>query len=94
LPPEKIDLHQTVGRRQKYTLLGVGLLALLVVSLLTFGYLRQARGRQINSVAVMPFVNESGDAQVEYLTDGMTDTLIRSLYELPNITVKAWTSVF
>jgi len=42
----------------------------------------------------MPFVNETGDPQVEYLSDGMTDTLISSLSELPNIKVKARTSVF
>jgi serine/threonine-protein kinase len=42
----------------------------------------------------MPFVNETGDPQFEYLSDGMTDTLISSLSELPNIKVKARTSVF
>lgn len=57
---------------------------------------RQSSGasREIRSVAVMPFVNETGDPQVEYLSDGMTDTLISSLSELPNIKVKARTSVF
>jgi serine/threonine protein kinase/Flp pilus assembly protein TadD len=48
----------------------------------------------IESIAVMPFVNETGDPQVEYLSDGMTDTLISSLSELPNLKVKARTSVF
>jgi len=42
----------------------------------------------------MPFVNETGDPQFEYLSEGMTDTLISSLSELPNIKVKARTSVF
>ncbi|HKX84181.1 MAG TPA: tetratricopeptide repeat protein, partial [Pyrinomonadaceae bacterium] len=51
-------------------------------------------GRQIESIAVMPFVNESGNPDVEYLSDGMTDTLIGSLSELPNVKVKARTSVF
>jgi len=49
---------------------------------------------EIRSVAVMPFVNETGNPQVEYLSDGMTDTLISSLSELPDIKVKARTSVF
>jgi len=49
---------------------------------------------EIRSVAVMPFVNETGDPQVEYLSDGMTDTLISSLSELPNLKVKSRTSVF
>src|SRR5687768_16297091 len=49
---------------------------------------------QINSIAVMPFVNESGDAEVEYLSDGMTETLISSLSQLPKLKVKARSSVF
>ena len=55
---------------------------------------RMGPSNEIRSVAVMPFVNETGDPQVEYLSDGMTDTLISSLSELPNIKVKARTSVF
>ncbi|HZI50149.1 MAG TPA: hypothetical protein VFD75_20285 [Pyrinomonadaceae bacterium] len=48
----------------------------------------------IQSIAVMPFVNESGNADVEYLSDGMTETLIRSLSQLPGLNVKARSSVF
>ena len=48
----------------------------------------------ITSIAVMPFVNESGSADVEYLSDGMTDTLIARLSQLPNLAVKARASVF
>ena len=48
----------------------------------------------INSIAVLPFVNESGNADVEYLSDGMTDSLINSLSQLPNLSVKARSSVF
>src|SRR5688500_18836983 len=42
----------------------------------------------------MPFVNESGNADVEYLSDGMTETLINSLSQIPNLGVKARSSVF
>src|SRR5260370_7500948 len=42
----------------------------------------------------MPFVNEGGNADLEYLSDGMTDTLISSLSQLPNLSVKARSSVF
>jgi TolB-like protein len=42
----------------------------------------------------MPFVNEGGNADVEYLSDGMTETLISSLSQLPNLNVKARSSVF
>jgi TolB-like protein/Tfp pilus assembly protein PilF len=50
--------------------------------------------RAIGSIAVMPFVNDSGNADIEYLSDGMTETLIRSLSQVPNLNVKARSSVF
>ena len=69
---------------------------ILVVSLGIGGYLYYGRGssKQIDSIAVMPFVNESGNADLDYLSDGMTDTLISSLSKLPNLSVKARSSVF
>jgi len=42
----------------------------------------------------MPFQNASGDPDVEYLSDGMTDSLITSLSQLPKLSVKARSSVF
>jgi TolB-like protein/Tfp pilus assembly protein PilF len=48
----------------------------------------------IQSVAVMPFVNASGNADLDYLSDGMTETLISSLSQLPNLNVKARSTVF
>jgi TolB-like protein len=49
---------------------------------------------QIESIAVMPFLNESGNPELEYLSDGMTETLISGLSQLPNLNVKARSSVF
>ena len=48
----------------------------------------------IGSIAVMPFVNEGGNADLEYLSDGMTESLINSLSSLPNLSVKSRSSVF
>jgi hypothetical protein len=59
-----------------------------------FGYRYFSPTKQIESIAVMPFVNEGGNADVEYLSDGMTETLIKSLSNLPNLNVKPRSSVF
>ncbi|HEX3100827.1 MAG TPA: winged helix-turn-helix domain-containing protein [Pyrinomonadaceae bacterium] len=48
----------------------------------------------IETIAVMPFVNENGNADVDYLSDGMTETLINSLSQLPSLSVKARSSAF
>jgi serine/threonine protein kinase/tetratricopeptide (TPR) repeat protein len=74
------------------------LIAVLVLIGAAIGLLLFLRARPtkdaIESIAVMPFVNESGNADVEYLSDGMTETLISSLTQLPNLQVKPRSSVF
>ena len=71
-------------------------LIVLVASLTAFGLYLRGRSDQvaITSIAVMPFVNESGNADVEYLSDGMTETLIGSLSSVPNLSVKPRATVF
>jgi TolB-like protein len=49
---------------------------------------------RFDKTAVMPFVNENGNADNEYLSDGMTESLINSLSQLPKLSVKARSSVF
>ena len=50
--------------------------------------------RPIESVAVLPFVNESNDADAEYLSDGMTESLINNLSRLTRLKVMSRNSVF
>ncbi|CAN5499406.1 hypothetical protein BH20ACI3_BH20ACI3_36060 [soil metagenome] len=59
-----------------------------------YSFLARKHQEAIQSIAVMPFVNESGNADAEYLSDGMTETLISSLSQLPNLNVKPRSSVF
>ena len=76
-----------------------GLIVTIVAVLATAGvggyfYFYDPPGRQINSVAVMPFVNASGNPENEYLSDGITESLISSLSRLPRLSVRARSSVF
>jgi serine/threonine protein kinase/tetratricopeptide (TPR) repeat protein len=50
--------------------------------------------RTLRSLAVLPFVNVSGDPQMDYLGDGLTESLIHSLSRLPQLKVTAQSSVF
>jgi TolB-like protein/Flp pilus assembly protein TadD len=72
--------------------------AVLLLAAIGFGYWiyngRVSRLAPIESIAVMPFVNASGNNDVEYLSDGMTESLINSLSQLPKLSVKARSSVF
>jgi len=78
----------------KRLLLALVLLAAIV--LLGFAGYRYigTMSKQIGSIAVMPFVNETGDPELEYLSDGMTETLIKSLSAIPNLAVKSRSTVF
>ncbi len=46
------------------------------------------------SVAVLPFVNMSGSAENEYFSDGLTETLLHMLAQVPELRVAARTSSF
>jgi eukaryotic-like serine/threonine-protein kinase len=77
-------------------LAGIGLTLLLAVSGLGVWWFMSstAKARPVESIAVLPFINETGNSDVEYLSDGMTETLISDLSQLPNLDVKARSSVF
>ena len=82
----------SANRAAKPLLIALGLAVIVLGGFFGFRYFAPAK--QINSIAVMPFVNESGNADVEYLSDGMTETLISSLSNIPNLSVKARSTVF
>ena len=46
------------------------------------------------SVAVLPFVNMSGDSSNEYFSDGITEELLNALAQLPDLRVPGRTSSF
>ena len=50
--------------------------------------------REARTIAVLPFVNASGDAENEYLSDGITDELIHALGKVEGLNVASRTSVF
>jgi TolB-like protein/Tfp pilus assembly protein PilF len=82
------------SRRTKITLAAVAVLLIAVVGWAAYKYYRPVGSRQIESMAVMPFVNTGGNPDMEYLSDGITESLINSLSQIPELAVKARSSVF
>jgi len=78
--------------------LGVMVGSLFVVALLGVGlwffYFRvSAANKTISSIAVLPFQNKSSDADTDYLSDGLAESLIYRLSQLPNLKVSPTSAV-
>jgi len=54
----------------------------------------RSRVEAIDSVAVLPFVNASTDPDAEYLSDGITESLIGQLSQIPQLRIMARSTVF
>ncbi|PYX79301.1 MAG: hypothetical protein DMG66_04225 [Acidobacteria bacterium] len=68
--------------------------AALLVTVAVAAYLFRSGSEAIDSLAVMPLVNTSGDPSTEYLSDGITETLINNLSQLPNLRIVPRGTVF
>ncbi|HKS28309.1 MAG TPA: protein kinase [Pyrinomonadaceae bacterium] len=55
---------------------------------------RRPRKKVIDSIAILPLTNIGGDPNTEYLSDGITESIINSLSRLPRLRVMARSTVF
>jgi TolB-like protein/DNA-binding winged helix-turn-helix (wHTH) protein len=71
---------------------GLVVAAAVVLGVLSVALLN--RRPSADSIAVLPFANASGDANTDYLSDGITESLIGNLAHVPELKVKSRSSVF
>lgn len=91
-----VEAHQEVTRWRRLATAGIAALALVIVAGALFGLnvgglrdrvLSYVGWGQIDSVAVLPFENATGNPDAEYLTDGITENLINTLAQFPKLRV-------
>src|SRR5207245_1520583 len=82
-----------IKRHKRATTVVLVILLLAVAGFSSFYFIRTGRA-SINSVAVLPFVNESRDPNMEYLSDGVAESLINNLSQLAQLKVTARSSTF
>jgi TolB-like protein/DNA-binding winged helix-turn-helix (wHTH) protein/Tfp pilus assembly protein PilF len=67
--------------------------AVLVAVLIVAAFARALFLHRYDSVAVLPFIETSGDVPMQYLSDGIAEQVINDLSQLSNLRVMAWTTV-
>jgi serine/threonine protein kinase/tetratricopeptide (TPR) repeat protein len=91
-PDSRPGLDHRKGNFNRSIYISLALIAGLIIFM--FGYfLFFANSGSIDSMAVLPFLNVSGDTNIEYLSDGVTASLINRLSELSNLKVMSRHSV-
>src|SRR6202167_4668633 len=89
------DPKREISRRRRYLAGGVGLACLIAVVFWVFHIPRKVFGisSPIQSLAVLPLKNLSGDPSQEYFSDSMTDELITQLAKISSLKVPSAASV-
>jgi len=93
--PQRSSAEYLVGEIKSHRTAAVTVLALIVAALIGGYWLWRTSTSvsQINSIAVLPFVNVGGNPDSEYLSDGLAESLIYRLSQLPNLKVSPTSSV-
>ena len=81
----------TTAIKQHRLMTATAVLALAVAAAAVIYFSRP--GESIDSVAVMPFVNVNADPSMDYLSEGISDSIINNLSELPSLRVSSFNSV-
>jgi eukaryotic-like serine/threonine-protein kinase len=80
---------------RKWALFAAAAVAVVAVSTVYRLNTTTAAGRRpITTLAILPLVNATNDPKLDYVTDGITDSLINQLSQLPNVRVTARPTAF
>lgn len=93
LPSGIAELPNVKSFDKRLILVPIAIAVIALGGYLGYRYFNTAGSGAINSIAVLPFENRSGSGDTEYLSDGLADSLIYRLSQLPNLKVSPTSSV-
>ena len=88
----KVSVALPVSKRSNVMRIVVAL-AVIAVAIATFFLFNLKKTSNIRSLAVLPFVNSNSDPENQWLSDGITETTINSLSQIPDLKVMARSTV-
>ena len=92
--PSSSAEYIVTGLKQHKLAVGLAIVALVAGGVLLFWYLHTRNSEvAIESIAVLPFQNKSTEPDTDYLSDGLAESLIYRLSQLPNLKVSPTSSV-
>jgi TolB-like protein/Tfp pilus assembly protein PilF len=101
-PTTVLDRQQTISKtlelsrrpRSKAVVFTVAAVFIAALAISAYFYLSRKNKTVVDSVAVLPFRNTSGDQNLDYLSDGVTESIINSLSRLAPLKVMARSTMF
>ncbi len=94
LPSGSVDFAQGNGFDKRLLLAPIVLAFIVLGGFAGYRYFQSSGPKRITSIAVLPFENTSGIADSEYLSDGVAESLIYRLSQIPDLKVSPRSSVF
>jgi len=88
------DIDVSSWRRRKPALVTAAIVLAALLTLTAWVAFFRVRHETVDSIAVLPFVNATADPDMEYLCDGITDSVINNLSQLAHLRVLARNTAF
>ena len=76
-------------RHRRFVAMALAIIAIATAAIIYLTF----REKPLESLAVLPFVNVGGNPGTEYLSDGITESIINNLSQLPKVSVRSFSSV-
>lgn len=87
-------VHKGREIKRRGLIIATAAILVLVFAALSYVYYFPTRSEVIDSIAILPLATAGNDEETEYLSDGLTESLINSLSQFPQLRVVARTTAF